>query len=229
VTPPARAGLVAVGDSITRGTGTAVLGVTCLSWAQWLAEALELPFTNLAADGATVGEVLARQLPRVRDGYAVGAVYAGVNDVRSVDFDADAFARDLERVVAHVAAHAERLVLCTIPLDLGRPRAGATKVRAANEIIRAVAARHDAAVAALEDLSGPTLVQPDAVHPTARGLLEIADRAAAVLGAPLPSRAAEVRRGPRALARFLLTTHLPAVARDGRRRVREDLQRRLGR
>jgi len=30
-------GLVALGDSITLGEGGSVLGVTCLSWAQWLA------------------------------------------------------------------------------------------------------------------------------------------------------------------------------------------------
>jgi hypothetical protein len=48
-----RRGLVALGDSITRGRGgTPALGVHFQSWAQWLAEALELPLTNLAGDGA---------------------------------------------------------------------------------------------------------------------------------------------------------------------------------
>lgn len=225
-----QAGLVAVGDSITRGSGTMVLGVPCLSWAQWLAEALDLPFTNLAEDGATVPVALATQVPRLRHRYAVGAVYLGVNDVRAVDFDADAYAAGLETVVAAVAACADRLVLCTIPLDLGRPRAGEVKVRGANAIIRATAARHGAVVASLEDLRGRELVQPDAVHPTAVGFVEIAERAAAALGAPPhPWAWAAVHRSPRARLRFLLTTHVPAVGRDARRRVREDVARRLHR
>lgn len=228
--PAAQPGLVAVGDSITRGSGTMVLGVPCLSWAQWLAEALELPFTNLAQDGATVASAAAEQLPRLRHGYAVGAVYLGVNDVRSVDFDAGAYADGLGTVLARVAAHAERLVVCTIPLDLGRPRAGAAKVRSANAIIRATAARHGAAVAGLEDLRGRELVQPDAVHPTAVGLVEISGRAAAALGErPHPWAHTAIHRAPRARLRYLLTTHVPAVGRDGRRRVREDVARRRGR
>ena len=45
-------GLVALGDSITNGHGEPALGVPMQSWAQWLAEALALPFTKLARDGA---------------------------------------------------------------------------------------------------------------------------------------------------------------------------------
>ncbi len=58
------AGMVALGDSITRGRGGApALGVHPQSWAQWVAEALELPFTNLAVDGATSADVVRDQLP----------------------------------------------------------------------------------------------------------------------------------------------------------------------
>jgi lysophospholipase L1-like esterase len=222
----AQPGLIAVGDSITHGCGTAILGLHCQSWALWLAEAMGLPFLNLAQDGAVVPDVVATQLPKVQHAYAVGAVYVGVNDVRSLDFDPERYAAGLEAIVARVTAHAERTVLCTIPLDLGRPRAGA-KVGGANATIRTVAERHGAVVAELADLGGPTVVQPDAVHPTAAGQLEIADRAAAALGvSPLPSSLAEVHRGPRALARFLVTSHAPAVVRDLRRRAVEDVARR---
>ncbi len=226
--PGALPGLVAVGDSITHGCGTASLGVHCQSWALWLAEAMGLPVLNLAVDGATAADVLAEQVPRVAHAYAVGAVHAGVNDVRSVSFDLGRYAATLDAVLAHVAGHAARTVVCTIPLDLGRPRAGA-KVGDANATIRAAAARHGAAVAELEDLRGATLVQPDAVHLTAVGQLEVADRAAAALEAPpRPSSLTVVHRTPRALARYALTTHGPAVARDLRRRAVDDLARRRG-
>src|SRR3954447_2407291 len=73
-------GLVALGDSITNGHGEPALGVHSQSWAQWLAEALELPFTKLAADGARAADVLRDQVPRLRGPYDLACVYAGVND-----------------------------------------------------------------------------------------------------------------------------------------------------
>jgi lysophospholipase L1-like esterase len=168
------------------------LGITPLSWAQWLARALDLPFTSYAVDGATTADVLREQLPRVRADYDLATVYAGVNDVRSPDWDAAAYERDLDAVAGALAACAERLLLLTLPADLGRPTC-APKPLQASEIVRRVAARHGAVVAALDDFGGWTLVLPDVVHPTALGQLEIADRAARALGAAtLPSAV----RGP---------------------------------
>ena len=89
--PPAmRHGLVALGDSITVGEGSMVLGVTPLSWAQWLARALDLPYTSYAVNGAVVADVLRDQLPRVRREYDIARLYAGVNDTRDPGFDAEA-------------------------------------------------------------------------------------------------------------------------------------------
>ena len=94
--PPAmRHGLVALGDSITVGEGSMVLGVTPLSWAQWLARALDLPYTSYAVNGAVVADVLRDQLPRVRREYDIACLYAGVNDARDPGFDAAAYERDL--------------------------------------------------------------------------------------------------------------------------------------
>src|SRR3954462_15283707 len=124
-------GLVALGDSITNGRGQPALGghaqsggepargVHAQSWAQWLAEALDLPFTKLAVDGALAADVLREQVPRLRGPYEVGCLYAGVNAVLGPGFDASAFERDLRASADAVAAASERLVLCTIPLDLG--------------------------------------------------------------------------------------------------------------
>jgi lysophospholipase L1-like esterase len=197
-----RRGLVALGDSITNGHGEPALGVTMQSWAQWLAEALELPFTKLARDGARAADVLRDFVPRLDGPYDLGCVYVGVNDVRALTFDAGAFEREVETIAGAVAACSERLLVCTIPTDLGRPRAD-PRPQAASAILRTAAARHGAAIADLDDLAGPPWVLPDAVHPTAVGQLEIADRAARALGAPrAPSSLADVYTSRRARARF---------------------------
>lgn len=222
--------LIAIGDSITKGEGAASLGIVCHSWADWLARSLDLSLLNLAENGATVPQMLAEQVPSASPGAAVATIYAGVNDARSPAFDLERFRHDLGALFASVAPQATRVVTCTIPLDLGRPRAGATKVLAANAVIHEMADRHGAAVADLVDLRGPTLVQPDAVHPTAAGQLEIADRAARVLAlGPLPSTLVPVDRSPRSLARFAVTRHGPAQLRDWARQAIEGLDRRRSR
>lgn len=211
-------GLVALGDSITVGEGSMALGVTPLSWAQWLAKALDLPYTSYAVDGATTADVRQLQLPRVRSPHDIGALYAGVNDVRGLGFDVDAYERDLDAVAAGLAGRADRLLMLTLPEDLGRP-SSAPKPAAANEVVRRVAARHGAVVADLSDFGGWTNVLPDAVHPTALGQLEIADRAALALGAPLlPSALVADRRGHD--IRYA-PAHARALARDLARRARE--------
>ena len=87
--------------------------------------------------------------------------------------------------------------------------------------MRAVAGEHDAALAELDDLAGPPWLLPDAVHPTARGQLEMADRAARALGAAtLPSSLIEVHDSRRARARFAARWGV-LLARDVRRRAVE--------
>jgi lysophospholipase L1-like esterase len=213
-------GLVALGDSITNGHGEPALGVHPQSWAQWLAEALELPFTKLAVDGALAADVLREQVPRLRGPYDVGCVYAGVNDVRAPGFDDAAYERDLGAIAGAVAQASKRLVLCTLPHDLGRPRA-APKPRAASAVVRRVAAGLGAVVVELDDLAGAPWLLPDAVHPTALGQLEIAARAARALGAPrLPSATVEIHRSRRARARFTARFGV-MLAGDLRRRALE--------
>jgi hypothetical protein len=196
------------------------------SWAQWLAEALELPFTKLARDGARAGDVLAELVPRLAGPYDVACVWVGVNDTRSPDWDAGAFERDLRAIVAAVADAGERVLTCTIPADLGRPVA-APKPQTASAIVRRVAGAHDAAVVDLDDLSGRPWLLPDAVHPTAVGQLEIADRAARALDAPrLPSTLVEVHRSRRARARFAARWGVLLAADVRRRAVERVLSRR---
>lgn len=219
-----RRGLVALGDSITSGYGEPMLGVRAQSWAQWTAQALALPFTNLAQDGARVHDVLAAQVPLLRGPYDLGCVYAGVNDVRDAAWDPEAFARDLDAVLAAVGGVSDALLVCTLPEDLGRPPA-APKPPAANALVRAAAARHGARVAALDDLGDQLTMLPDAVHPTALGQVAIAARAVAACGLR-PTRPLEVLAAPdRSRAARLRWRRRRAVlaAQDLRRRAAERL------
>ncbi|MEA2296473.1 MAG: hypothetical protein QOE86_4112 [Solirubrobacteraceae bacterium] len=215
-----RRGLVALGDSITRGRGGApTLGVHPQSWALWLAEALGLPITNLGVDGAVAADLVRDQLPQLAPPYDLATVFVGANDARSVGFDANAFDADVATVVAALTAAAERLLVLTVPLDLGRPPAG-RKVGVANEILRRHAAAAGAVVCSLDDLAGPHVMLPDAVHPTSAGMVEIADRAAAALGAPVR---------PSSLPHASARTDLMARARYGAwyaRRIAGDRRRR---
>jgi lysophospholipase L1-like esterase len=198
-----RRGLVALGDSITRGRGgTPALGVHFQSWAQWLAEALELPFTNLAADGALAADVLAEQVPRLAGPYDVGCLYVGVNDTRAVGWEAAGFERDVRAIVAALEASCDRVVVVAPPHDLGRPRA-APKPAEAGAVLRRVAADAGVLVCALAQFGGRREVLPDAVHPTSAGELAIADEAARALGAErMPSALAEPLDGRLHRARF---------------------------
>jgi hypothetical protein len=186
--PAVRRGLVAVGDSITNGRGEPWIGVPAQSWAQWVAEAYELPFTKLARDGARTRDLLAEQLPRLRGPYEIACLYAGVNDARSLDWDADAYERELRALAAALGAAAERLLICTLPEDLGRPSC-APKAARASAIVRMVAGDCGALVVPLDDLRGRRELLPDVVHPTAWGQVEIAARAVLTLrAAGLPPR-----------------------------------------
>jgi len=216
---------VALGDSITNGHGEPMLGVHPQSWAQWLAQALDVPFHGLAIDGARARDVRDAQLPRLRGPYEVACVNVGVNDARSIDWDAKAYARDLGAIVAAVGAVADVLALCTMPEDLGRPPA-APKPSQAGAIVRRVARAAGAVVVALDDLGGSRLVLPDAVHPTALGQVVIAQRAADALRAAgvevarSPLALAGVERSARARARWR-ARYARLLAQDLRRRAVE--------
>jgi lysophospholipase L1-like esterase len=182
-------GVLAFGDSITNGGGGLQWGVALQSWALWTARGLGLPFTSYAVDGARVADVAGAQLEAARKRsaapdarYELGCLHIGVNDVRALDWDADRFATDLEAVLAYLADHCERTVVLTIPLDLGRPRAGA-KVEVANAIIESAAREVGATIVDLRGLRGRGVLMADHVHPTALGQIAIAERVLDALAA----------------------------------------------
>ena len=179
-----RLGVLAFGDSITNGGGELQWGVALQSWALWTARGLGLPYTGCARDGATAAGVVGEQIPgfvaqtAAPDArYDVGLLYVGANDVRGA-WDPAAYERDLHTALDFLAERCDRRLVCTLPLDLGRPRAGAT-VAAANRVIE----RSGALVCDLRDFGARNRVMVDAVHPTAFGQVEIAERALDVLAA----------------------------------------------
>ena len=178
-----RLGVVALGDSITNGGGELQWGVALQSWALWTARGLGLPYTGVAVDGARAADVVAVQLPAVArqagDAWDVGCLYAGVNDVRALDFDPAGFERDHLAALRFLADRCDRVLTATLPLDLGRPRAG--HLAEGNEAILRNAAATGALVLDLRAFKGRNLVMADHVHPTAFGQVAIAERALAVL------------------------------------------------
>jgi lysophospholipase L1-like esterase len=182
-------GILAFGDSITHGGGELQWGVALQSWALWVARGLGLPYSPYAVDGATIGDVLTEQIPAFRtravspEGpYDVGCVYVGTNDVRGPDWDPDRYEAGLWEAMRFVADRAERVLTATIPLDLGRPRAGAT-VLEANAAIERTARDVGALVVDLRGFRGRRVLMADHVHPTAFGQIAIAERALALLAA----------------------------------------------
>ena len=184
---PCRLGLLAFGDSITNGGGELQWGVALQSWAQWVARGLGLPYTGYATDGARVTDVVGEQIPAWRRRtahpdarYELGCVYIGVNDVRSVDWDAAAFEPAFREALAFLAERCERVLTVTAPLDLGRPRAG-EKVRELNAVVQRAASDAGALVLDLSAFGARNLLMADHVHPTAFGQIAIAERALDVL------------------------------------------------
>jgi hypothetical protein len=218
--------VLALGDSISCGPEEGAFDVVPRVWAQWLAELLDLPFHRLARAGALTPEIAAELVPRLRGDYALACVHVGTNDVRSVDWDPAPFTAALEEILGALAPRAARVCVATLPLDLGRPPAGA-KVGQLNAIVRRLAEGSGAVVVDLEDLRGWRLLFPDAVHPTALGQLEIAERAARALGiSPGPSVIAGPTRGVTADVRYGTTRQVAHLARDFRRRLGDRLSAR---
>jgi lysophospholipase L1-like esterase len=186
--------VLAFGDSITNGGGELQWGVALQSWALWVARGLGMPYSGYAVDGAQARDVVDRQIPAfeatagAETRYDLGCLYIGVNDVRSIDWDAGAFERDYRSALETLSRRSGHVLTATAPLDLGRPRAGA-KVRDLNAIIEGVARENGALVTDLSDFGGRNLVMTDHVHPTAFGQIAIAERALTTLAAAgLPTK-----------------------------------------
>ncbi len=203
---PCRLGVLAFGDSITNGGGELQWGVALQSWALWVARGLGVPYTGYAVDGAFVSDVVGSQIPAflkrsLRGGrYEVGCLYIGVNDVRTVEWDAGAFESEFRTALGFLRERCDRVLTMTAPLDLGRPRAGA-KVEDLNAVIVRVAGDAGALVVDLSSWGARNIVMTDHVHPTAFGQIDIAERALDVLA----SDGAQVSVRPSSLIAYRTT------------------------
>jgi lysophospholipase L1-like esterase len=190
-----RLGVLALGDSISNGGGELQWGVALQSWALWTARALGVPYSPYAVDGATVEDVVARQIPlferAVADRYSrytLGCLYIGTNDVRRPGFDLERFEQLHAQALAFLQSRCDRVLTLTIPLNMGRPR-NPELIEQANLAIERSAVEHGAAVLDLRNFGGRQLMMADHVHPTALGQVAIAQLALDRLAADgLPAR-----------------------------------------
>ncbi len=190
-----RMGVLAVGDSITNGGGELQWGVALQSWALWIARGLGVPYSPYAVDGATVEDVLDRQIPlferAVADPhsrYTLGCLYIGTNDVRRPGFDLDRFEERHGQALTFLGERCDRRLTATIPLDMGRPR-NPELIERVNAAIERSAAAHEALVLDLRRFGGRQVMMADHVHPTALGQVAMARAALEVLAADgLPTR-----------------------------------------
>ena len=108
--------MLAFGDSITNGGGELQWGVALQSWALWTARGLGLPFTGYATDGARIEDVVRVQIPahaRPDARYDLGCLYIGVNDVRSLEWDAAAFEAGFRQALEYLTSRCDRVLSST--------------------------------------------------------------------------------------------------------------------
>jgi lysophospholipase L1-like esterase len=176
-------GVLAFGDSITNGGGELQWGVALQSWALWTARGLGLPYTPYAVDGATAQDVAIEQVPAFQRinadpaaNFDLGCLYVGTNDVRRPSFEPGKFSEHINVTLSFLRDRCERLLVPTIPLDMGRPR-NPELIERTNRLLEAAAEAHGALVLDLRSFGGRELMMPDHVHPTALGQVAIAERA----------------------------------------------------
>lgn len=167
-------GLLAIGDSIVNGHGDSMAGVPAMSWAQWLADAMDLSYTRYAQGGIRSAGIVSDLLPRVHGRYSIGVFNMGTNDAMRY-WDAETFRASVEAAAQMMTARCDRVLVLSVAISAD-----------ATAIVNEVASKSGITVVDSR-LSGGRFLAADGVHPTALGHLVIADRAAISLGVTLPS------------------------------------------
>jgi lysophospholipase L1-like esterase len=177
---------VALGDSLTAGTGDAGRDGRPVGWAQRLADVLSVRtgarcrLTNLAVDGATVRQVLSEQLPAAAAMRPdLVSVTMGMNDIRARSFDELNFKSGLGQLLEGLAATEATILTCTLPdittimgLSPEMTEIARERMRLASDIIREQAESYGAICLdawSLPGITDPDLYAPDRVHPNGRG------------------------------------------------------------
>jgi len=189
---------VAIGDSLTAGRGDEGRDGRPIGWAQRLADILGVrttvrcSLTNLAVDGATVHEVLSKQLPAVAARKPdLVSVTVGINDIRRRDFDELSFKANLGQLFEALAATQATLLTCTLPdlsvimsLSQDLHEVVRERMRLASDIIREQAESYGAVCLdawSLPGVTDPDLYAPDRLHPNSKGHQFIAAACADIL------------------------------------------------
>ena len=177
---------VALGDSLTAGRGDEGRDGRPVGWAQRLADVLSVRtavrcrLINLAVDGATVGQVLAKQLPAVAACQPdLISVTVGLNDIRVRGFDELSFKADLGQLLESLAATQATLLTCTLPditaimaLSPDLAEVARDRLKLTSDIIREQAESYGARCLdawAMPDVADPEFYAPDRVHLNSRG------------------------------------------------------------
>jgi lysophospholipase L1-like esterase len=177
---------VAIGDSLTAGRGDEGRDGRPIGWAQRLADILSVrttercSFANLAVDGATVHDVLSKQLPGVAARKPdLVSVTVGINDIRRREFDELSFKADLGQLFEALAATQATLLTCTLPdltaimsMSQELHEVVRERMRLASDIIREQAESYGAVCLdawSLPGVTDPDLYGPDRLHPNSRG------------------------------------------------------------
>ena len=173
-TQRARAGellYVAIGDSTAQGIGASKPGRSYVGMlAQHIRQTRSVQVVNLGISGATVAIAIAKELPALlKLSPDLVTVSVGANDMAA--FDPLVFAAEIETLFAALPPHA---IVADLPTFYFLP--AEKKVRVANAIVRAAAARHNLVVAPLharmkrQGLWGVTAqFAGDLFHPNDRG------------------------------------------------------------
>lgn len=190
---------VAIGDSLTQGSGDVYPDGRLRGFADMLAHAVRgagthVTYANLARPSVRTAEVLRHQAPQaVSFQPDLVTAIAGVNDVIAVSFAADRVADQLDAMFGALRAGAPAACIATATLpDLshlsGVARVWRGRVQALNAAIRRTAAGHGVLVVDLErmtPLSREDLAL-DRVHPSPLGHRHVARAFAAALDLPAP-------------------------------------------
>ncbi|MFD5177336.1 SGNH/GDSL hydrolase family protein [Nocardia sp. NPDC058379] len=190
-----------LGDSIAAGTGDPSPGYAPGGWADRVAAVLSsvnpaLVYRNTGRIGATSTQVRQYQLPEILD-FAPDLVHisCGGNDLFEAGGDPNRLRDNLSAMFAELAATGARLSVFTVadvweiermaPMRPMRPR-----MAEMNEVIRAVAADHDAVLTEFWDhpvRTRPGLMSADLIHFTTSGHAVVATEVIRALAARLDS------------------------------------------
>jgi lysophospholipase L1-like esterase len=177
---------VALGDSLTAGTGDAGPDGLQVGWAQRLADILSVRtavrcrLTNLAVEGALVNQVLSEQLPAAAAAHPdLLSVTVGMNDIRARGFDELSFKAALSQLFEGLAATEATILTCTLPdlttimtLSADMTEIARERMRLASDIIREQAESYGAVCLdawSMPGITDPDFYSPDHVHPNSRG------------------------------------------------------------